>query len=69
MALELIKTSKLTIVNLGINLDQDSTQEQLGRALELEPKLNSYIVEITNKSIKNHGKESNKTDSGQSEKK
>lgn len=52
MALELLK-GKLTVKNLGIKLTQDSTQEELGRALELEPKLNVYIVD--SKTIKTNG--------------
>jgi hypothetical protein len=52
MALKL-NTGKLSIKNLGINLDQRSTQDELSRALELEPKLNVYIVE--SKTIKTNG--------------
>ena len=59
MALELIKTNKLTIKNLGIFLSSESTQEELSRALVLEPALSSYIVET--QTIKTNGtKKSNK---------
>ena len=52
MALELI-SGKLSIKNLGLVLSSSSTQEELQRALELEPKLNVYIVE--SKTIKTNG--------------
>lgn len=57
-----LKTGKLSIKNLGINLTQDSSQKELSRALELEPKLNVYIVE--SKTIKTNDttkKETSKT--------
>ena len=58
MELTLVNTNKLSIVSLGIRLTQDSTQEELQRALLLEPSLKAYIVE--SKTIKKDGKTTSK---------
>lgn len=49
-----LKVGKLTIQGKGINLTQESTQEELKRALEHEPKLSEYIV--SEKTAKNDTK-------------
>lgn len=54
------KTGKLIISSLGIKLSQDSTQEELERAVKHRPELLGRFIVETNKPETNGAKRTNK---------